>query len=68
MQAEKLSDLISIVVNILLEIILFLYFMLNMDEAVNINRRFINLYENGDINELKDFNEQLNIIAEMYRV
>ncbi len=39
-----------------------------MDEADNINRRFINLYENGDINELKDFNEQLNIIAEMYRV
>ena len=68
MQAEKMSELKSSLVNNILENIQNLYFKLHMDEADNINRRFINLYENGDINELKDFNEQLNIIAEMYRV
>ena len=68
MQAEKMSELKSSLVNNILENIQNLYFKLHIDEADNINRRFIDLYEDGDINKLKDFNEQLNIVAEMYRV
>ena len=68
MQAEKMSELKSSLVSNILENIQNLYFKLHIDEADNINRRFIALYEDGDINKLKDFNEQLNIVAEMYRV
>lgn len=68
MQAEKLSELKMSLVNNILENIQNLYFKLHLDEADNINRRFIDLYEDGDVNRLRDFNEQLNIIAEMYRV
>ncbi len=68
MQAEKMSELKSSLVNNILDNIQNLYFKLHIDEADSINRRFIDLYEDGDINKLKDFNEQLNIVAEMYRV
>lgn len=68
MQAEKLSELKSNLVNNILDNIQNLYFNLHFDEADSINRKFIDLYEDGDINKLKDFNEQLNIVAEMYRV
>ena len=61
MQAEKMSELKSSLVSNILENIQNLYFKLHIDEADNINRRFIALYEDGDINKLKDFNEQLNI-------
>ena len=64
----NLGELKSSLVNNILENIQNLYFKLHIDEADNINRRFIDLYEDGDINKLKDFNEQLNIVAEMYRV
>ena len=68
MQAEKMSELKNSLVSNILENIQNLYFKLHIDEADSINRRFIALYEDGDINKLKDFNEQLNIVAEMYRV
>ena len=68
MQAEKQNELKSGLVNNILENIQGLYFKLHIDEADSINRKFIDLYGTGDINKLKDFNEQLNIIAEMYRV
>ncbi|MCD8036887.1 MAG: GTP pyrophosphokinase family protein [Clostridiales bacterium] len=68
MQAEKMTELKSSLVNNILENIQNLYFKLHIEEADNMNRRFIDLYDDGDINKLKDFNEQLNIIAEMYRV
>ncbi|MEA4967697.1 MAG: hypothetical protein VB048_06225, partial [Bacteroidaceae bacterium] len=68
MQAEIMSELKSNLVNNILDNIQNLYFKLHIDEADSINRRFIDLYEDGDINKLKDFNEQLNIVAEMYRV
>ena len=68
MQAEKMSELKTNLVNNILENIQNLYFKLHVDEADSLNRRFISLYEDGDISKLKDFNEQLNIVAEMYRV
>ena len=45
-----------------------LYFVAKLDDMNEINKEFIRLWNGDDMEALKEFNEKLNIMAEMYRV
>ncbi|MPN36916.1 hypothetical protein SDC9_184428 [bioreactor metagenome] len=45
-----------------------LHFGADLDEMDEINKEFVDIWNNEDIDELKAFNEKLNVLAEVYRV
>ena len=55
-------------VNNILENIQNLYFVAKLDDMNTINKEFIDLWETDDVDRLREFNEKLNIMAELYRI
>ena len=68
MHVQKLNEIKSNLVNGIIENMHNLYFKAKLEEMDEINRKFSDIWEEGDIDKLKEFNQQLNIMAEMYRV
>ena len=42
--------------------------MVKLDDMNTINKEFIDLWETDDVDRLREFNEKLNIMAELYRI
>lgn len=68
MYAQRLNEIKNNLVISIIENIQNLYFVAKLEEMDGLNKKFIDLWEEGDINKLGEFNEQLNVMAELYRV
>lgn len=68
MQAQNLFQTKSSIVEDILNNIQNLYYHANIDQMTEIQQKFMKLWEEGDVYKLKQFNEQLDIMAEFYRV
>ncbi len=67
MEAQEMFQIKSNVVADILKNIQNLYFIGNIKEVGDIQKRFMDLWEEGDLIKLKQFNEQLDILAELYQ-
>ncbi len=43
-----------------------LYLTHNLESANDFNEQFFNIYEHGDLNELRSFNEKIKIVTQLY--
>lgn len=68
MQAQELFQTKSSIVANILNSIQNLYYHANINEMCEIQQKFMNLWEEGDILKLQQFNQQLDIMTELYRV
>lgn len=68
MNAKRLNEIKDNLVTSIIDNIQNLYFVAKIEEMDEINKRFVDLWEEGDVDKLKEFNEQLNVMAELYRV
>lgn len=68
MNAKRLNEIRDNLVSNILENIQNLYFVARIDDMDKINKQFVDLWEEGDVDKLRDFNDQLNVMAELYRV
>lgn len=68
MIAQELFQTKSNIVADILNNIQNLYYEANVDEMGNIQKEFMDLWEEGDVLKLQQFNQQLDIMAELYRV
>lgn len=68
MHAQRLNEIKNNLVSSIIDNIQNLYFVAKLDEMDKLNKQFIDMWEEGDVDKLKQFNEQLNIMAELYRV
>ncbi|KAF5072599.1 GTP pyrophosphokinase [Anaerotignum sp.] len=66
--AQRLNEIKGNLVTNILDNIQSLHFGANLDEMDEINKEFVDIWNNEDIDELKAFNEKLNVMAEVYRV
>ena len=66
--AQQLNEIKQNLVNNILENIQNLYFVAKLDDMNKINKEFIDLWEADDVDKLREFNEKLNIMAELYRI
>ncbi len=66
--AQKLNEIRNHLVSNILENIHNLYFVAQLDDMNEINKEFIRIWNGNDIDALHEFNDKLNIMAEMYRV
>ena len=66
--AQRLNEIKQNLVNNILENIQNLFFVAKLDDMNKINREFIDLWSANDVEKLKEFNERLNIMAELYRI
>ena len=66
--AQRLNEIKNNLVANILENIHNLYFVAKLDDMNEINKEFIRLWNGDDMEALREFNDKLNIMAEMYRV
>lgn len=66
--AQRLNEIKNNLVSNILKNIQELYFVAKLEEMNEINKEFIFLWNEGDIDKLKEFNDKLNVMAELYRV
>ena len=45
-----------------------LHFMLNLEDMSAINKEFSDVWNSNDIDKLREFNERLNVLVEVYRI
>ena len=45
-----------------------LHFMLNLEDMSAINKEFSDVWNSNDIDKLREFNEKLNVLVEVYRI
>lgn len=67
-EAQKIMEIKTALVNDILEKIKQLHFSAKIDEAEYLNRQFFELYNNDDLEKMNDFNKQLTVLTEIYRV
>jgi len=68
MNVQRLNEIRNNLVCSILDNIHNLYFEAKLEEMDEINRKFVGLWNDGEIDQLKEFNERLNVMAELYRV
>ncbi|WP_304509680.1 GTP pyrophosphokinase [Anaerotignum sp.] len=66
--AQRLNEIKGNLVTNILDNIQNLYFGAKLEQMDEINKEFVEVWNNEDIDELKAFNEKLNVLAEVYRV
>ena len=66
--AQRLNEIKGNLVTNILDNIQCLHFKTELSEMDEINKEFVDIWNNEDIDELKAFNEKLNVLAEVYRV
>ncbi|MBO8434809.1 MAG: GTP pyrophosphokinase family protein [Tyzzerella sp.] len=67
MHAQRLNEVKNNLLNDIIENMHNLYFNAKVEEMDEINRKFVDLWEEGDLDRLREFNQQLNIMTEVYR-
>lgn len=65
---QRLNEIKDNLVSNILDNIQNLHFGAKLEEMEEINKEFVDLWNKEDIDELKAFNEKLNVLAEVYRV
>ena len=45
-----------------------LHFMLSLEDMSAINKEFSDVWNSNDIDKLREFNERLNVLVEVYRI
>ena len=68
MHAQQLNEIKNKLLNEIMENIHKLYFEAKIEEMDELNRKFVDIWEEDNIDKLKEFNQQLNVMAEVYRV
>lgn len=66
--AQRLNEIRGHLVSNILENIQSLHFGAKLEDMNQINREFVDVWNKEDIEELRVFNEKLNVLAEVYRV
>lgn len=66
--AQRLNEIRSSMTTNILENIQKLHFVAKLDDMDEINREFVTIWNRNDIEELREFNEKLNTLTEVYRV
>lgn len=66
--AQRLNEIRNNMTANILENIQKLHFVAQLEEMDAINREFVDVWNSGDIDRLRGFNEKLNVLAEVYRV
>lgn len=66
--AQRLNEIRRNITTNILENIQKLHFMEKLDSMDAINREFADVWNSNDMNKLREFNEKLNILAEVYRI
>ncbi|MPM58844.1 hypothetical protein SDC9_105677 [bioreactor metagenome] len=68
MDAERQNNICSNLVTQIIDSIQSLYVVVGFEEMNRLNNEFVCIWEKGDIENLKEFNDNLNILREVYRV
>ncbi len=66
--AQRLNEIKDNLVTNILDNIQSLHFKTDLSKMDEINKEFVDIWNTEDIDELKAFNEKLNVMAEVYRV
>lgn len=67
-QAQRLNEIKENLVSSIIQNIQNLHFVAKLEEMDRVNKDFVDLWQEGDIDKLRHFNDQLNVMAELYRV
>lgn len=68
MYAQRINKLKDNLIADIIDHIQNLYFVANLNEMEEVNKKFVNLWNNGDIDSLKAFKERLSSMAKLYGV
>ena len=68
MEAQRLNEIKSNLVTNIMENMQNVHLKAQFEEMDKLNKEFIDIWQEGNIDKLKEFNEQLNVLAELYRV
>ena len=66
--AQQLNEIRDNLTANILENIQNLYFVAKLEDMDAINKEFVEVWNSEDVDELRAFNEKLNVLAEMYRI
>lgn len=66
--AQRLNEIRRKMTSNILDNIQKLHFMLNLEDMSAINKEFSDVWNSNDIDKLREFNEKLNVLAEVYRI
>ncbi len=67
MEAQKIIQIKTNLVDSILNHIQKLYYVAKLDKMDSINKKFFDLYQEGNVEKLYEFNEQLNVMSEIYK-
>ena len=66
--AQRLNEIRSSMTSNILENIQKLHFVAKLEDMDSINREFVDVWNSHDIDKLREFNEKLNVMVEVYRI
>jgi len=66
--AQRLNEIRRNMTSNILDNIQKLHFMVKLEDMDAINREFSDVWNSNDIDRLREFNEKLNVLVEVYRV
>ena len=66
--AQRLNEIRRKMTSNILDNIQKLHFMLNLEDMRAINKEFSDVWNSNDIDKLREFNERLNVLVEVYRI
>ena len=66
--AQRLNEIRRKMTSNILDNIQKLHFMLNLEDMSAINKEFSDVWNSNDIDKLREFNEKLNVLVEVYRI
>ena len=66
--AQRLNEIRRKMTSNILDNIRKLHFMLNLEDMSAINKEFSDVWNSNDIDKLREFNERLNVLVEVYRI
>lgn len=66
--AQRLNEIRRKMTSNILDNIQKLHFMLSLEDMSAINKEFSDVWNSNDIDKLREFNERLNVLVEVYRI
>ena len=66
--AQRLNEIRRKMTSNILDNIRKLHFMLSLEDMSAINKEFSDVWNSNDIDKLREFNERLNVLVEVYRI
>ena len=66
--AQRLNEIRRNMTSNILDNIQKLHFIAKLEDMDSINREFSDVWSSNDMDRLREFNEKLNVLVEVYRV